>query len=172
MANEDGVDILVEEDNESKPVAAYNGAEGVDILVVEDNKSERESIVEALKNKIRNVRVVAVSDGEQAFDFLVGRGDWADRDGQEIPRLIVLDLAMPGTDGFSLLGQIRSIEPQDALTLVPVVVFTNSPASEDIGKSYRCGANSYVIKPLSYADFQKVVETVAQYWMKLNKPST
>ena len=68
-----------------------------------------------------------------------------------------------------MLGQIRSIAPRDALTLTPVVIFTDSHADADIKESYRCGANSYIIKPLSFPDFQAVVETVGQYWMTHNR---
>lgn len=142
----------------------------VDILVVEDNDSERASIVEGLINAIRSVRVLAVHDGNEALDFLFARGAWTDRVGQPPPRLILLDLEVPGVDGLSVLGQIRSIDPQDALTLTPVVVFTNSEAAIDIETSYRCGANSYIIKPLSFPDFQAVVEKVGQYWMTHNRP--
>ena len=70
------------------------------------------------------------------------------------------------------LGQIRSIEPKGALTLAPVVVFTDSNSASDIQESYRCGANSYIIKPLSFPEFKTIVDTVGQYWMTHNKTST
>ena len=146
--------------------------EPVDILVVEDNDSERASIVESLQAAIHDVRVIAVHDGTEALDFLFARGDWTDRVGEDPPKLILLDLALPGSDGFSILGQIRSFDAQEALTLTPVVVFTDSQATGDISESYRCGANSYIIKPLSFPDFQAVVETVGQYWMTHNRSSS
>jgi CheY-like chemotaxis protein len=149
----------------------FNGTSGgpVDILVVEDDDSQRASIVLALQDTIPDVVVVAVRSGPEALDFLFSRDAWVDRVGEDPPKLILLDLALPGSNGFSVLGQIRSIEPQDALTLTPVVVFTDSQAIGDISESYRCGANSYVIKPLSFPDFRTVVESVGQYWMTLNK---
>ena len=145
--------------------------ESVDILVVEDNESQRASIVLALQDSIPDVVVVAVRDGGEALDFLFGRGAWTERLGDNPPRLILLDLALPGSDGFSVLGQIRSMEPQDALTVTPVVIFTDSKAAGDITQSYRCGANSYIIKPLSYPDFQAIVTIVGQYWMTHNQPA-
>jgi two-component system response regulator len=141
----------------------------VDILVVEDNESQRASIVDGLQASIPDVVVVAVQDGVEALDFLFSRGAWTDRLGEDGPKLIMLDLALPGSDGFSVLGQIRSFDAQEALTLTPVVIFTDSQATGDISKSYRCGANSYITKPLSFPDFQKVVETVGQYWMTHNR---
>jgi len=148
-----------------------NSDEDTDILVVEDNDSQRASIVLALQNSIPDVLITAVRDGAEALDFLFCRGPWSNRDGGDTPKLILLDLAMPGSDGFSVLGQIRSLDEQDALTVTPVVIFTDSQAKSDISKSYRCGANSYIIKPLSYPDFQAVVETVGQYWMTHNRTS-
>lgn len=141
----------------------------VDILVVEDNDSERDSIVESLQSSIQDVSVVSVCNGKEALDFIFSRSIWSDRVGEDPPKLILLDLALPGADGFSVLGQIRSLEPQNALTLTPVVIFTDSQEHCDITKSYRCGANSYIIKPLSFLDFQAVVKTVGQYWMDYNK---
>ena len=148
-----------------------NNGEPVDILVVEDNDSQRASIVLALEDCIPDVQVIAVRDGVEALDFLFSRGSWAGHAGEDPPRLILLDLELPGSDGFSVLGQIRSIEPKDALTLTPVVIFTDSQSASDIKESYRCGANSYIIKPLSFPDFKAIVETVGQYWMTHNRTS-
>ena len=144
----------------------------VDILVVEDNESQRASIVASLEASIEGVQIVSVHDGDAALDFLFGRGAWTGRIEADPPRLILLDLEMPGTDSFSVLGQIRSIEPKGALTLAPVVVFTDSNSASDIQESYRCGANSYIIKPLSFPEFKTIVDTVGQYWMTHNKTST
>jgi two-component system response regulator len=145
--------------------------EEVDILVVEDNDSDRDSIVESLTNAIKNVRVAATRNGAEAIDFLLARGPWKNRAGLNPPKLILLDLEMVGTDGFSVLGQIRAIVPKDALTLTPVVMFTDSKAPGDITASYLGGANSYIIKPLSFPDFKLVVERVGQYWMSHNVAS-
>jgi len=143
----------------------------IDILVVEDSVSERTSITEALQSAIPDVQIVAVHTGTEALDFLFCRGNWVGRVGVDPPRLILLDLGLPGEDGFSVLGQIRSLDKEDMLTLTPVVIFTDSHSSRDITRSYRCGANSYIIKPLSFPDFQAVVKTVGQYWMIQNKTS-
>lgn len=143
--------------------------EAVDILVVEDNDSQRASIVESLQAAIEGVEIVAVNSGPEALDFLFGRGAWSGRAGEEPPRLILLDLSLGDSDAFSVLGQIRSLEPADALTLIPVVIFTDSQNARDIKDCYRCGANSYIIKPLSFTEFQAVVNSVARYWMTCNR---
>jgi len=145
--------------------------EVIDILVVEDNANDRVSIVDALKSTIENVRVAAVNDGTSALDFLNARGEYKDRLDAPPPRLILLDLSLPGASGFSVLGQIRAIVENDELILTPVVIFSDSIADGDITKSYRCGANSYIIKPLSFPDFQAVIKVIGQYWMTHNKTS-
>jgi two-component system response regulator len=141
----------------------------VDILVVEDNQSQRESIVESLEASIDDVNVVAVPDGDEALDFLFARGAWAEREGEEPPRLILLDLQLPGADAFSILGQIRALEPDDALMLTPVVVFTDSQSDSNTTKCYRCGANSYLIKPVSFNEFKTLVDMVGRYWITHNR---
>lgn len=146
--------------------------ESIDILVVEDNESERNSIVEALQTSMPDVHIVNVHDGDEALDFLFARSGWTERAGTESPRLILLDLDMPGADGFSVLAQIRSLDTEDALTLTPVVIFSDSQAPVDITRSYRCGANSYIMKPLSFNDFQTVVKRIGQYWMMHNRVSS
>lgn len=144
----------------------------VDILVVEDDESQRASIVDSLETAIPGVSVVAVHSGTEALDFLLARDAWEDRVGVEPPRLILLDLALPGADGFSVLGQIRSLDEDDGLMLTPVVIFTDSQATVDINRSYRCGANSYIMKPISFPDFQAIVKIVGQYWISNNRVAT
>ncbi len=143
--------------------------EPVDVLVVEDSESERSCIVEILRATIPDIQVVAVPDGAVALDFLFARGDWADRAGEDPPRLILLDLELPGAAGFSILGQIRSLDAEDALTLTPVVIFSDSQDPDSITRSYRCGANGYIMKPVSFSDFQAVVKSIGQYWMTHNR---
>lgn len=141
----------------------------VDILVIEDSESESASIVEALEMAIPHVHVVVACDGEQAMDFLFCRGNWECRRGSAPPKLILLDLTLNGSRGFSVLAQIRSLEREESLSLTPVVIFTDSQDAEDIKESYCCGANSYIIKPLSFTDFNTVVRRVCLYWMSLNR---
>ncbi len=143
--------------------------EPVDVLVVEDSESERASIVAALLASFPDVNVLAVNSGTAALDFLFARGDWRNRAGADPPRLILLDLSLPGADGFSVLGQIRSLDAEDALTLTPVVIFSDSQNPGNITKSYRCGANGYVMKPVSFSDFQAIVTSIGQYWLTSNR---
>ncbi len=92
-----------------------------------------------------------------------------DNDSERPPKAGFAGLGDAGANGFSVLGQIRASEPQDALTLTPVVIFSDSQDPGDIARSYRCGANSYLMKPLSFFDFDAVVKSVGQYWMTHNR---
>lgn len=145
--------------------------EPVDILIVEDSDIDRAAIVAVLQASVPAFQVVAVRDGTEAMDFLFARGAYRDRVGEDPPRLILLDLEMPGADGFAVLKSIWSLKPENALTITPVVVFTDSPDAIDIHKSYQCGANSYSLKPVRFHDFQAVAETIGRYWIKHNERS-
>jgi CheY-like chemotaxis protein len=107
----------------------------VDIRVVEDNDGERASIVESLQASIHDVSVVAATDGAQALDSLFSRGAWTDRAGADPPRLILLDVRLMGSDGFSALGPIRPLDAEEALTLMTIVILTDSQVAGGITKS-------------------------------------
>ena len=143
--------------------------EPVDILVMEDNENERASIVAVLRASIADVQIVVVRNGTEALDFLFARGTWANRDVADSPKLVLLDLSLPEADGLSILGEIRSLEPDDALTFTPVVIFSDSHNPRDIRESYRCGENSYIMKPVSFSDFQAVVGNIGNYWVNHNR---
>lgn len=140
----------------------------VGVLVVEDNENEQASIVEVLRSAIPDVQVFTFGTGTEALNFLFSRGDWLGRVGTTPLSLIMLDLDLPGKDGFSILGQIRSLDTEDALRLTPVVIFTNSRNAADVTRGYCCGANSYIIKPVSFPQFQVIVTNLAQYWITYN----
>ncbi len=138
-----------------------------DILLVEDNKYNVEFILEALeKNGIVN-RVKVFHDGEKVLDYLFSAGEYAGRDSCELPRVILLDLKLPKVDGLEVLRRIRS----NKLTkIIPVVVFSSSAEEGDRVESYRLGANSYIIKPVSYESFVESAAKIGMYWVTLNTP--
>jgi two-component system response regulator len=144
------------------------GHDAVDILVVEDDESERASIVLALEDAIPRVVVIALGNAEDALSFLFSRSVWTDRAEEDPPKLVLLDLKMPEEDGLFILVQIRASGPQNTLALAPVVIFADSNTPSDITESYRCGANSYITKPVDFLEFLAIVKTVGQYWIKHN----
>ncbi|HEY4788164.1 MAG TPA: response regulator [Bacteroidales bacterium] len=135
------------------------------ILLVDDNNMDVVLTLDAfrearLKNKINVAR-----NGQEALDYLFGRHKYDDRNLYPMPNLILLDLKMPGIDGFEVLRQIKSTE---GLKRIPVIILTSSKEEGDRALSYDIGANSYLLKPVSFDGFTDVVKKIDDYWFTLN----
>jgi two-component system response regulator len=141
----------------------------VEILLVEDNPADAELTTRALKKHNLANRLVHVSDGEEALDFIFARGAFTGRSVENSPKVILLDLKLPKVDGLEVLRAIRS-EPRTRL--FPVVVLTSSREEEDIVESYRLGVNSYIVKPVNFDKFIAAVRDIGLYWLLLNQPPT
>jgi CheY-like chemotaxis protein len=138
----------------------------VEILLVEDTRSDAEMTMRALKkNKIGN-NIIHLKDGREALDFLFGIGEYAGRDVTKMPRVILMDLKMPRMDGIDTLRQLKANE---LTKMIPVVVLTSSKENPDIQKCYALGANSYIVKPVEFVDFIKVVSDLGLYWVLHNQ---
>jgi CheY-like chemotaxis protein len=135
------------------------------ILLVEDNRMDVELTLDAFREARLKNTVHVAPNGQSALDYLFGRGDFADRDRYPLPNLILLDLKLPGTDGFEVLRQIKSTP---VLKRLPVVILTSSKEEGDRALSYDTGANSYLVKPVSFAGFLDVVRQIEGYWLSLN----
>jgi len=136
------------------------------ILLVEDNPDDEMLTLRALKkNNILN-EVVVVRDGVQALDYLFGTGTYAGRDLNVMPHLVLLDLRLPRMEGLEVLRRLRGDE---RTRLLPVVVLTSSDEEQDIVGSYALGANSYIRKPVDFAQFTKAVQQLGLYWLVLNQ---
>jgi two-component system response regulator len=137
------------------------------ILLVEDNPDDVKLTLRAFKrNNMMNPMVVA-HDGVEALDYLFGRGAYADRPGHPLPTLVILDLKLPKLDGIGVLKAIRS----DVRTgLLPVVILTSSKEEDDLAQTYALGANSYVRKPVDFAEFMEAVKVLGIYWLMMNQP--
>jgi two-component system response regulator len=137
------------------------------ILLVEDNLSDVGLTKRAFeKHNIHN-ELVVVEDGQEALDYLFGRGAYADRDKAVIPAVILLDLKLPKVDGMQVLKIIRN---HDLTKRLPVVILTSSREEQDIAMSYDLGANSYIRKPVDFHQFAEAVKTLGLYWLVLNEP--
>jgi len=138
------------------------------ILLVEDNIRDEALTRRALeKSNVLN-KVVSVKDGVEALDYLLGTGPYEGEGRPALPELVLLDLKLPKVDGLQVLEKIRANEETRRL---PVVVFTSSSEDEDMIKSYDLGANSYVRKPVDFAQFQEATAQMGMYWLVLNQPS-
>jgi CheY-like chemotaxis protein len=138
----------------------------VEIVLVEDNPNDMELALRALKkNNIAN-NIIALEDGEQALDYLYGRGEFADRNTTVNPRLILLDLKLPKMDGLEVLKVIKS-DPEKKM--IPVVMLTSSKEECDVVESYRLGVNSYIVKPVDFDNFVESIHQIGFYWLLMNE---
>ena len=138
----------------------------VEILLVEDNPNDVELTLHALnKNHISN-RIHVVRDGVEALEFIFCTGAYAERNIQEIPKVILLDLKLPKVDGLEVLQRIKE-DPRIRAT--PVVVLTSSREERDLVESYRLGVNSYIVKPVNFKKFTEAVQQMGLYWLLLNQ---
>lgn len=136
------------------------------ILIVEDNPDDEEMTLRALNQAGLANDVHVVRDGVEAIDFLFGTGIYAGRDVTRVPAVVLLDLKLPKLDGIDVLNRMRQ---NDKTRGIPVVILTSSSEEEDMLKSYASGANSYVRKPVVFADFAGVVSQLGMYWLLLNQ---
>jgi CheY-like chemotaxis protein len=139
------------------------------ILLVEDNPDDELLTLMAFReNNIMN-NIVIARDGEEALNYLFGKGMYSDRDMNILPQLILLDLKLPKVDGLEVLQQIRSTA---GTMYLPVVVLTSSREEMDIIKSYQLGANSYIRKPVDFGQFSDAIKQLGLYWLVLNELPT
>jgi CheY-like chemotaxis protein len=131
-------------------------------LLVEDNADDAKLLVRSFsKAKVLNP-VHVVRSGEAALDYLMGTGQYANRAEYPLPTLILLDLKMPGLDGFEVLRWIRQ---QPWLSRMRVIVLTGSDSMRDVNKAYSLGANSFLIKPADFEQFVQFSQALNGYWV-------
>jgi two-component system response regulator len=137
----------------------------VDILLVEDADTDAEMIIRALKKMNGPGTCARVRDGVEALEFMFRQGSFSSRTTVQ-PKLVLLDLKMPRLGGLDVL---RRLKTEEATKIVPVVVLTSSAEERDIVASYKCGANSYLVKPVNFASFTDMVAQAGWYWSAINR---
>jgi CheY-like chemotaxis protein len=135
------------------------------ILLVEDNPMDVALTKNAFKEAHLSNEIHVAGSAEEALGYIKGERDYSDRMIYPLPDIILLDLKMPGLGGFEFLKVIKSTP---LLKRIPVIILTSSRQEEDIERSYDYGANSYLVKPIEFDGFQKVVAEVSDYWFTLN----
>lgn len=139
--------------------------EKLKILLIEDNDDHAELVIRSFENNRITNHLDRVSDGEEALNFLQRKGKYSESK-DPLPHLILLDLRLPKVDGLNVLKQIK----KDPITqMIPVVVLTSSNSQTDIEKSYSNYVNSYLVKPLDFKQFNKLMEDLGYYWLIWNK---
>ena len=142
-------------------------SDGVEILLVEDNPTDAELAMVALKERNLANKLVWVKDGAEALDFLFSTGAYANRNIEDIPKVVLLDLRLPKVDGLEVL---RRIKADERTKHIPVVVLTSSKEDRDVAECYSLGVNSYIPKPVEFDEFAKVVSELGLYWLLINQP--
>ena len=138
-------------------------ADHYSILLVEDDHNDVLLIRRAFQKVNIANPIIVVNDGEQAISYLAGREPYVDR---TLPILVLLDLKLPRKSGHEVLEWLRG---QANLKRLPVVVLTASSESSDVNRAYDLGANSYLVKPVTFDALVEMVKTLNLYWMILNK---
>jgi hypothetical protein len=137
------------------------------ILLVEDNPQDELLTLRALRKANLANRIDVARDGQQALDYLWRQGEFSDRDGPDLPTVVLLDIGLPRLSGLEVLTRLRD----DARTaLLPVVILTSSDVEQDRLTSYEHGCNSFVRKPVNFAEFAETVSRLGIYWLATNEP--
>src|SRR5437667_12220855 len=135
----------------------------IEILLIEDNPNDVELTRQTLKRgKVLN-NLSVIQDGHEAMNYLrrMGKYESATR-----PDLILLDLNLPKKDGREVLEEIKGDE---SLRAIPVVVLTTSNRVEDVLRSYNKHANCYLVKPVEWEEFTKLVKSIEDFWISIVK---
>jgi len=136
------------------------------ILLVEDNPQDEILILRALRRANLANPVDVARDGQQALDYLFRQGEYVNREGANLPTVVLLDIGLPRLSGLEVLERIRA----DVRTkLLPVVMLTSSDEERDRLKSYESGANSFVRKPMDFGEFAETVARLGVYWLATNE---
>ncbi|MDP0498025.1 MAG: response regulator [Verrucomicrobiota bacterium JB024] len=137
------------------------------ILLVEDNPDDEALTLRALSKCGVVNEVDVVRNGQDAVDYLFAREKFQDRDAKDLPQLVLLDLKLPMLDGLEVLEIIRR---EELTCTLPVVIFTSSKEQSDLTKGYRLGVNSFVCKPINFAEFSESIRQLGLYWLLINEP--
>ena len=137
------------------------------ILLVEDNLQDEILTLRALRKANLSNLIDVARDGQQALDYLFREGEFADCEGSGLPAVVLLDIGLPRLSGLEVLKRLRA---DTRTALLPVVILTSLDEERDRLKSYENGANSFVRKPVDFAEFADTVARLGVYWLATNEP--
>jgi two-component system response regulator len=139
----------------------------INIILCEDNLDDAELTIRALSKQGLAGSLIHLKNGEELLHYIYCTGPYAGRNADEQPKLIILDLKMPKVDGLEV---VRKLKSDERTSIIPIVLLTSSKEEKDIMESYRLGVNSYVVKPVEFEGYVKVVSDIGLYWLILNQP--
>jgi CheY-like chemotaxis protein len=136
------------------------------ILLVEDNDDDVQLTLRAFRKGDLVSTVTVVRDGVEALDYLLAKGEYAARNPDVLPDLVLLDIKLPRVDGVQVLQRLRS---HPRTKLIPIVILTSSAEPKDLLTCYTLGANSYVRKPIDFQQFTRALHQIGSYWLLTNQ---
>lgn len=139
-----------------------NNSLPLEILLIEDNDQDAELSMRALREYNMGNKIIRLIDGQEAMDYFFSPKSKEN----EIPRLILLDIKLPGINGLEVL---KSLKSHDATRQIPVVILTSSTEEKDIQTCYHLGVNSYISKPVEFDSFLNTMKTLGMYWLLMNR---
>lgn len=139
----------------------------VEVLLVEDNPHEAQLALRCFKQFNLGNRLLHIDDGIEALDFIFSRGKYEGAHASEKLKVVFLDLKLPKIDGLEILRQIKG---ENCTKTIPVVILTSSSEESDIATAYHLGANSFMVKPVDFDTFTRVISDIARYWILTNVP--
>jgi len=135
------------------------------VMLVEDNLDHAELVMRTLEDHRIANRILHFTDGQSALDYLLRQGEFSELAASPRPHVILLDLRLPRVDGLQVLETIKG---DDGLKTIPVVILTTSEAEKDVTRAYTHYANSYLVKPLGYEEFKRLMDDLGFYWLGWN----
>jgi CheY-like chemotaxis protein len=139
------------------------------VMLVEDNADHAELVIRTLEDHQISNRIQHFTDGQSAIDYLMRQGPYSDPAASPRPHIILLDLRLPRVDGLVVLNKIKG-SPE--LKSIPVIVLTTSEAEKDVARAYENSVNSYLVKPVGFEDFSKLMNDLGFYWLGWNTHPT
>jgi CheY-like chemotaxis protein len=136
------------------------------ILLVEDSDDDVQLTLRAFRKSDLVSTVTVVRDGVEAFEYLLATGEYASRNPDVLPDLVLLDIKLPRVDGVQVLERLRS---HPRTKLIPIVILTSSAEPKDLLTCYTLGANSYVRKPIDFQQFTRALHQIGSYWLQTNQ---
>ena len=140
----------------------------LNVVVVEDDADYAFFIEQAFRNKGFANLVMICGDGEEAVDYLDGKGEFADREAFPFPDVLFTDLKMPRMNGFDLLKWIQA-HPECAL--LPTVVLSSSADPKDVDHAYQLGADAFMVKPDRLETLEEILQTTCEFWAQCAEPA-
>lgn len=135
------------------------------ILLVDDDENDLFLLKYALNQAGVTLPLVELGNGQQALDYLFGKGAFTDRRQHPLPAFLLLDLKLPIKSGFEVLRELRE-DPR--FKRLVVIVLSASGQQHDVARAYDLGANSYIVKPSGIDDLRRLAERLRAWWVELN----